>query len=311
MAVGRVAGHPNYSSDGTSKFIPEVWSGKLIKKFYDATVLTAISNTDYEGEIKKHGDKINIRTTPDVTIRNYTKGAALNYERLESPAVELVIDKAKYYAFTVDRIDKYQSDITLLSKWAADAAEKMKIAIDTDVLGSIYPDTSAYNRGTTAGYRSGNINLGLASGGSGFALTKLNIIDKIVDFGQCLDEINVPESGRFIVIPAWAASLLKKSELRDASITGSGSTIKNGLLGTIDKFSVLVSNLLPTASDGTRTCTYMYFGTKDALSFASQITESESLKAESTFGDLVRGLQVYGYKVLNPLALGTFVGYAG
>lgn len=92
MPVGASAGTPQYS--GT--FVPELWSGKLLIKFYAATVLAAISNTDYEGEIKNVGDKVIIRTVPDITIRDYTKGQDLIIERPESPNVELDIDKAKY-----------------------------------------------------------------------------------------------------------------------------------------------------------------------------------------------------------------------
>lgn len=310
MAFPKVVGHPEYGSTGTSKFIPEIWSGKLQKKFYDATVLAAISNTDYEGEIKNQGDKVIIRSTASISIKDYAKGQKLDYERPESPSLELLIDKAKYFAFAIDRIDKYQADIGLMDNWSGDASEQMKISIDTDVLAAIYNQGSSTNLGTAAGRISQNVNLGAGTGSAGFALTKVNIVDKIVEAGQCLDENNVPENDRFFIVPAWAVTRIKTSDLKDASMTGDGKSIlRNGRIGMIDRFTVYSSNLLYSASDGTRTCWNMIFGQTSALTFASQITEMETLKAESTFGDMIRGLNVFGYKVIKPEAMGTLVAY--
>lgn len=86
----------SYASDSVSKFIPAIWSRKLVVKFYDETVFTAIANTDYEGEIKAHGDEVIIRTVPNITINNYVKGAGLTYENPESANVKLTIDQGKY-----------------------------------------------------------------------------------------------------------------------------------------------------------------------------------------------------------------------
>ena len=94
MAYATSPGHPAY----TGNFIPEIWSGKLIENFYDATVLAAIANTDYEGEIKAHGDTVNIRTTPEITINDYVKGQTLSVENPDKPKLQLLIDKGKYFA---------------------------------------------------------------------------------------------------------------------------------------------------------------------------------------------------------------------
>lgn len=303
MAFPRVSGHPDYSSTGSIKFIPAIWSGKLIEKYYDATVLTAISNTDYAGEIKSQGDTVIIRTTPTTTINDYVKGQKLNYERLESTPIELLIDKGKYWGFTVDRVDKYQSDINLLDNWATDASEQMKISIDTQVLGSVYADVHLKNKGATAGVKSSAFNLGALT--TAIAVTKSNILDYIVDCGTVLDEQNVPETGRWMVVPPWFVGMVKKSDIKDASLTGdSASPLRNGRIGMIDRFTVYSSNNISSATDTGATCYQTLFGTKAAITFAAQITETESLKAESTFGDLVRGLNVYGYKVIKSEAMG-------
>ena len=273
-------------------------------KFYAATVLAAISNTDYDGEIKNKGDKVIIRQTPSITIRDYSKNQSLTIERPEADPVELPIDNAKYFNFICDDIDAYQSDIKLMDDWSRDASQQMKISIDTGVLADIYNDpTATYNRGVAAGKISAAINLGTS--GSPTVVTKDNILEKIIDCGQVLDEQNVPEESRWLVIPAWFTAMIKKSDLKDASLTGDGtSVLRNGRIGMIDRFTLYNSNLLLKSSDSSGFTAYSVMaGQKHALSFAAQMTKMETLRSESTFGQLVRGLNVYGYKVLKSDAL--------
>lgn len=295
MAFPNSAGRPQYAGN----FIPEIWSGKLIENFYDATVLAAISNTDYEGEIKAHGDTVNIRTTPSVTIKTYIKGQNLSVENPDKPKIQLLIDKGDYFACVEDDIDKVQSDIKLMDMWSKDASEQMKIKIDQRVLTDMLVDISALNKGATAGRLTAAYNLGTT--GAPRAVTKTDILEMIVDVGSVLDEANVPENGRFLVIPARAAGLIKKSDLKDASLTGDGtSVLRNGRLGMIDRFTLYTSHNLQLQSGGKFS---LVAGQKMGFTFASQMTNMETLRSESTFGDIVRGLQVYGYKVVKPEAL--------
>jgi hypothetical protein len=297
------AANPAYSgAPAGGVFIPEIWSGKLIEKFYAATVLAAIANTDYEGEIKSFGDKVKIRTKPTITIRDYQIDQVLTVDRPSSTPVELTIDYAKYFNLVLDDIMERQSDMNLLSMWADDASEQLKITIDTGVLAGIYAGIAAANKGVAAGVKSGNINLGAT--GAPVIPTPTTILDHIVNMGQVLDEQNIPETGRWLVIPPWIGSMIKKSDLRNASISGDGiSLVRNGRLGMIDRFTLYSSNLLPTATDTTHTVTYIFAGSMNGLTFASQISEMETLRSESTFGTLLRGLQVYGYKVLDGTSL--------
>ena len=294
MAFPVAAGRPNYSGN----FIPEIWSGKLIENFYDATVLAAISNTNYEGEIRKMGDTVNIRTTPEITIKTYVKGQTLSVENPDKPKIQLVIDKGEYFACIEDDVDKVQADVNMMDTWSKDASERMKIKIDQRVLTDILPSISSSNKGASAGRISGNIDLGTS--GSAIAITKSNVLEYIVDMGTVLDEANCPESERFLIIPAKMAGFIKKSDLKDASITGdSVSVLRNGRLGMIDRFTVYVSHNLSVTSGKFS----IISGHKMGFTFASQMTEMESLRAESTFGNVIRGLQVYGYQVIKPEAL--------
>lgn len=306
MAFPHAAGTVSYS--GT--FIPEIWSKKLIEKFYDATVLSAISNTNYEGEIRNQGDKVKIRTIPTLAINDYQSGQTLTNQRPTSNVVELLIDKGKYWSAIVDDVQDTQSDIGLMNMWAEDASEQMKIAIDTQVLGGIVADVGTSNKGATAGRISAGLNLGAS--GSPLSLTKTNIIDFIVDMGQVLDEQNRPETGRFLVMPFWATALLKKSDLKDASMTGDGtSPMRNGRLGMIDRFTIYQSNNLRKVTDGSVQAYDILAGVKQGLTFASQLTKTETLRAESTFGNIMRGLQVFGYKVIDGDSLAAGYVYKG
>lgn len=298
MAYPATAGQPAYSG----KFIPEIWSSKLVEKYYDATVLSQISNTDYEGEIRNQGDKVIIRTDATLEINDYSIGQTLVNQRPVGDTMELLIDKGLYWSAIIDDVVEKQQDIDQMNRWSMDAAEQLKIRLDTRVLGDIVPDIHASNKGATAGRLSGNVNLGAT--GAPLAVTKSNILDTILYAGQVLDEANVPETGRFLVLPYWATTQLKMSDIKDASLVGDGtSALRNGRVGVIDRFTIYNSNLLPTYTDGSDKTTHFLAGTKAGLTFATQLTKTESLRAESTFGNIMRGLMVYGKKVVKPEAL--------
>jgi hypothetical protein len=287
--VGSTQPSPAYS--GT--FIPEIWSGKLIEKFYASTVLAAISNTDYEGEIRNQGDRVHIRTKPTITIRPYLAGGNLTVDRPSSNIVDLVIDQGLYFNEVLDDVMEIQSDINLMG---------------------ILSQCDARNRGATAGAISGNLNLGVT--GTPLPVVALSptagqvtVLQAILRLGLVLDELNIPEQGRWVVMPAWAAALIKESELRQAYLSGDATSIlRNGRLGMIDRFTLYVSNLLPkgpvTGPPALASGEWViYAGHAHGLTFASQISKVETLRSEFTFGTLLRGLQVYGSKVIDGTAL--------
>lgn len=302
--------NPDYVAAG---FIPEIWSGKLIEKFYAATVLSAISNTDYEGEIKSYGDRVRIRTKPTIVINDYLVGGDLTLQRPVGGQVELTIDQGKYFATILDDVIEKQSDINNLSIWADDASEQMKMAVDTGVLLSLIGKAWPSNMGLTAGAISGNINLGatgspLATVGRNPTTGQVEMIDVILRIGQALDELNIPETGRWIVMPTWASFQIKRSELREVFLSGDQiSILRNGRFGQVDRFTIYASNLLPNGTAGAPGLAtgewVIYGGHAHGLTFASQLTNVETLRSERTFGQILRGLQVYGSAVLDGRAI--------
>lgn len=313
-SIGVSSGYPQFAGQATSggKYTPEIYSQKCLIKFYLTTVFGEISNTEYEGEIKSQGDKVVIRTVPDVTIRPYTKGQDLTYETPKSAEVELEIDTAQYYALRIDKIDQVQNDIKLMDKWSDDSGKRMAIAIDTDVLSNFYSDANAYNVGNTAGAISGEYTFGVTGTPVNFhtgvtAGQDVNIIDALMYAEAALSEQNVPEDDqRWIVLPTWACMLLQTSDLRRNDSLGSAAeqVLRNGKLGRIGGFTIYRSNNLPRTAASE---TIIPFGHKSALTFASQLTDTEILPHPTSFGTIMRGLQVYGYKVIKPESLGYMV----
>jgi len=278
-----------------------LWARKLLEKFYASTVFGSIASTDYEGDVKALGDSVTIRTTPNITVSNYTKGMTLPIEAPLPGTVNLNIDQAKFFNFITDDVDKLQSDLDFVEDWTRDAAEQMKITMDTELLAYFVTGAVAANTGITAGVKSGAINLGSAVAPR--VLTNANVIDYIVDHEIVLDEQNVPANGRWMVLPARACGLIQTSSIRDASLAnGNRSLLENGYVGKIGKFEIFNSNLLPTTINAVvpaTTDTTVIAGHKAGLTFASQLTETETLRAQSTFGTLVRGLNVYGRQVVD------------
>jgi hypothetical protein len=311
MTYPFAVGHPDYSSTGDAGlFIPQLWAGKVIVKWYDSTLLPKITNSDYEGQIRKQGDTLILRSIASVTIEDHNIGDTFTYERPTSTPVTMLVDKGKRWRIALDDVIKVQSDQPLLNQWTDDAGQQMKISIET----SFFADTTisttgpdSHNRGIAAGAKSASFNLG-AYGSSQVQITDANVLDYIVDCGTVLDEANVPEQGRWFVIPSWFAGLIKKSDLKDASFSGdSGNpTLRQGRLGMIDRFTIYSSNLLKHS--GTSYYAAL-FGVNAAVTFATQITETEKLRNPFAFEDLVRGLQVYGYKVVKPEGLGCLACY--
>ena len=281
MAYSSSSGSFSFAS-GEQHFIPEVFSKKLQAKFYAQTILSEVTTNEYEGEISGLGNKVNIRTVPAVTVADYS--GSLSYADVTSGTVELDINKAKSYAFKVDDILRTQADIDFMNAAAEDAAQNMKIAIETDVFanvgaGSSLTDVNSSEAGTNAG----------------------NILGHILTAGKTLDQNNIPETERFMVIDPATAAIIKNSDLKQAYLTGDAeSPLRNGNIGMIDRFTVYVSNNLPTSGS----VTTGLFGHPKAVAYASQMTNTETVRLESSFGDGVRGLSVYGYKVVVPTAIG-------
>lgn len=297
-------------------FIPALWSGKLAQKFYAATVFGEIANTDWQGDISGIGDTVIINTIPTITINNYSIGQNLAYEIPAPSTITLTINKGKYFGVNVNNVLELQAKPKLMDIFTNDASMQMKIKIDQDVLAGTFNQGAATNQGAAAGKISGSFNLGTDT--APVTLTAANILENITKLSSVLDEANVPETDRWLVITPTERQILMQSNLAQAQFMGDQSSIlRNGKIGQIDRFTVYVSNLTPradvnknwdgTTSNGKAKRHAIMAGHKSGISFASQIAKVESLQNPNDFGTLIRGLNVYGYQVTQPDAVALLV----
>jgi hypothetical protein len=267
----------------TANFIPEVWSKKLLKIFDKYTVMGNLVNRDYEGDITEAGDTVWIRTFGNITINNYTRDAAISFQALTDPMQSLVIDQQKYFAFKVDDLDKAQANVDILEGYTKRAAIAIRDVIDTRLIGH-HADVDA-----------GNV---IGSGGSPITLTPDNIYSYIVDLGEKLDNCNIPAEDRYLVItPKFKSMLLKSDEFTRATSLGD-QVVSNGKIGTIAGFEVFVTTNNPAAAGVVNILAF----SKDFISFASQVSKIEHVRPYDQFCDAVKGLYLYGSKVLLPKA---------
>lgn len=307
---------PSYSG----AFIPTLWSGKLLAKFYQNTILSEITNTDYEGELKNQGDTVRIRLAPSISIQDYTVGQTLSYEVPTPIYQDMQVNKGKYFGVQVNDVLAYQADMDLMNMFTEDAAKQLKISIENEVFFNSFvtEGPAAANEGSTAGAISAAYNLGTDL----VPVTGSDVLNTILRMSTALDEQNVPEDGRFLVISPYDRHLLMQSNIAQAYFTGDqSSVVRTGKIGMLDRFNVYVSNLLPkggagkalvaglsgvgsgaTLTDAVARRT-MIAGTKQAVSFAMTVDKTEPLRNQTDFGDIVRGLAVYGRKVVKPEAL--------
>jgi hypothetical protein len=291
-------------------YIPTLYAGKLLIKFYETSVLGEIANTDYEGMIRDQGDSVIIRTLPTISVTAHHKGMTLSDQVPESTSVTLNIDKGFYWSFRTDDPDMVQTDInSLVNEWTSEASYELRNKVEIEVLQNITTDMAAKNQGATAGVTSGTVHLGTTAAPRHFGLGPT---DFIMDGGLVLDEQNVPDTGRWFLLPPVLINVLKKDNtLQDASKMGDAtSVIRNGMVGMIDRFTIYKTQNLLTNGAGATMAWYCLFGTKHALTFASQLVKTKSLDNPTGFGMLHRGLQVFGYKVVKPEAMGVLVATA-
>ncbi|MFK4345125.1 MULTISPECIES: P22 coat protein - protein 5 domain protein [unclassified Paenibacillus] len=263
-------------------FIPTIWSARLNESLKKNLVYGNVVNTDYEGEIKGQGSTVKINSIGTVTIGNYDKVAGIgNPQELDATQKTLVIDQAKYFNFQVDDVDAAQANVNLLDGGIVEASYGLANVVD-QYLAGFYTEVKAEN---TVGNDTTPI-----------IPTKDTAYDLLIDLGVLLDENNVPESERFVVVPAWYYGLL----LKDARFTKDSNIIRTGYVGDIDGMIVYKSNNVPNTAGAKYK---IIAGHKSAISFAGQVDSVEAFRPEKQFSDAVKGLQVFGVKCIKPEAL--------
>ena len=276
------------------EFIPTVWAARLLVALNDALVYgqANVCNRDYEGEIRKAGNTVKIASIGDVTIGTYTKD-----EDIDEPQVltdddqTLLIDQQKYFNFYVDSVDRAQQNVNVLDEAMRRSAWKLRDTADAFLAGLMETDVHADNK--------------IGSVATPKVPTKADAYEYLVDLGVLLDESNTPIDGRFVIVPAWFHGLLLKDDrfIRTGTRRGD-ATLANGEVGEAAGFSILKSNNVPNTAGAKYK---ILAGHAIATSYVEQVVDLQTFKPEKRFGDAVKGLHVYGGKVVRPTNLACLI----
>lgn len=269
-----------------TNFVPEVWSPLILRNLRNALVYGALCNRDYEGDIANAGDTVHITSFTDPAVRSYTKNSDISWDLLTDATRALSIDQADYFAFTVDDIDRRQALPGFVAAASRGAAYNLANEVDSYVSGLMITSTNQTAQELTA--QTWDISDNLAYGG-------------ILKFRTALNNANVPAQGRWIVVPPEGTEALL-NDVRFVSAANAGTTagLREGQVGRIAGFDVYESNTVPEPTSG---IFQVIAGHPIAVTFADQITETEAVRLQDQFGDGVRGLHLYGAKVVYPTAL--------
>ncbi len=286
-----------------NSFIPTLWSARLLVNLQKAQVFAGLVNRDYEGEIANAGDTVKINGIGAVTVGTYAKNStSLSWQTLADASQALLIDQSKYFAFKVDDVDKVQTNVNLIDAAMQEAAYALSDNIDQFIAG-LHAQAATANKIGADGGSAKTVGLGT---------DEINPYRQLVDMATVLTKADVPQDGRWVVLPAWYQGMLLKEELIAANPNGSnGDAIINGRIGRLAGFDLYVSNNVTDDAQSTKTYRVM-FGTRQAISLAVQKQPSmEAVRLQDSFADGVRGLMLYGGKVVRPSALGVLYAKEG
>ena len=276
------------------EFIPTVWAARLLTALNDSLVYgqAHVSNRDYEGEIREAGNTVKIASIGEVTVGNYTQNTDIgDPQTLADSDQTLLIDQSKFFNFFVDSVDRAQQNVSVLDEAMRRSAWSLRDTADTYIASLM-----------AAGVDAGNV---IGSTGTPKLPTKDDAYEYLVDLSVVLDEANTPSEGRFVVVPAWFHGLLLKDDrfVRSGTYRGDGR-LANGEVGDAAGFRILKSNKVPnTAGEAYR----IIAGHPMATTYVEQVLDIKTYQPEKRFGDAVKGLHVYGAKVLRPKNLACLI----
>lgn len=288
-------------------FIPEIYSKKVQIALRKAAVAEAVCNTDYMGEISSFGDTVNIIKEPQITVADYTRGLTVTSTNLTDQELVLTIDQAKSFSFKIDDLEKRFSHVNFQAIAADNAAYALRDAMDSNILAAISAGATA---NTGMGTTGTPIDIGFGSG-------EVDPLNQMSLAAKELDEANAPEDGRwFVAAPEWYNALSNSaSKLLSVDFNAGQGSIRNGLVasGLLRGFSMYKSNNLPTndlsgaTPAGSATAPVALFGHMSSTAAASSMNKVETVRDTGTFSDIVRGLMVWGRKVLRPEVAGKII----
>ena len=291
MAISKSTGYNNLPS---GNWLPVIYSQKVQKFFRTASVVEDITNTDYAGEIENYGDTVNIIKEPTISVASYTRGGAINIQNLADDQLQLVVDQANAFAFKVDDIEERQAHVNWEALATSSGAYALKDSYDENVIAAMVSGA-----GTTVGSDGSGTD-------TGFGSSETDPTDILANAAKRLHAADVPTDNRwFLGTPEFYEQLGQASaKLMDASVTGDGtSPLRNGsvLNGLVNGFKLYMTNNF--AASSTSNYYKVLYGHMSSTATANAIAKTEVVRDPDSFADIVRGLHVFGRKVLRSEAL--------
>jgi len=291
MAFSSAGGYTNLPN---GNWAPAIYSQKVLKFFRTASVVEDITNTDYAGEIENFGDTVKIIKEPTITVSSYTRGSVISPQDLQDDQLTLVVDQGNAFAFKVDDIEERQSHVNWESLATSSGAYALKNEFDTNVIAAMVSGA-----GTTVGSDGSGQDVGFGSG-------EVDPINILANHARRLNSSDVPEENRWFLAPPqfWEQAAQTSSKLMDASVTGdSASPLRNGKIhaGKIQGFSCYMTNNF--AASSTSNYYKVLSGHMSAVATANHIAKTEVVRDPDSFADIVRGLHVFGRKVIRSKGL--------
>jgi hypothetical protein len=291
MAIGKAGGYNNLPS---GNWLPAIYSQKVQKFFRTASVVEDITNTDYAGEIENFGDTVNIIKEPTISVASYSRGSAINIQNLADDQLQLVVDQANAFAFKVDDIEERQAHVNWEALATSSGAYALKDSYDGNVIAAMVSGA-----GTTVGSDGSGTD-------TGFGTSEEDPANILANAAKRLHANDVPTDNRwFLGTPEFFEQLGQASaKLMDASVTGDGkSPLRNGnvLEGKVNGFKLYMTNNF--AASTTSNYYKVLYGHMSSTATANAIAKTEVIRDPDSFADVVRGLHVFGRKVLRSDAL--------
>jgi hypothetical protein len=321
MAFTTSSGYGNLPS---GNFAPEIFSQKVLKFFRRASVAEDITNTDYTGEIENFGDTVNIMKEPTLTVTAYQRGSVVNPQDLADDQITLVVDKANAFAFKIDDIEERHSHVNFEALATSSGAYSLKKKFDANILQALSDGAgigASAVSGTTLTTTASASDIGTANAPINVE-TDDNGINMMLAMARLLDDQSVPEENRWFVAPPifYQKAFQAGNKIAEVNITGDGtSPLRNGLamVGTLAGFRCYKSTALNstggidqvTLTDASATLAtdasenVVLAGHISSMATASHIAKTEVVRSTESFSDVIRGLHVFGRKVLRQEAI--------
>lgn len=264
-------------------FIPEVWSARILENLNKTLVYTNLVNRDYEGEITQYGDTVHIGSIGRVAVKTYTQSADIAApDELAMTDQTLLIDQGDYFNISIDDVDKAQARTNVLDTAAASVSYEFGDKADQYVASLL---------------KAGTITENLGGDSSALQIDETNAYEYMVNMKTALDKANVPKQGRWIVLPPeFEGFMLLDARFASGQGTNAESRLVNGAVARAAGFDIYISNNVPEFSGEYK----VIASTNMCATYADQILETEAYRPEKRFSDAIKGLHVYGAKLLRP-----------